>query len=177
MLVTKYNLNFVVEDYDNPKMLVLTDLSEYPENADSPIWSVTLPGFDKCIELNAIPNKSTYLNSNLLGFSNNVAACDLLDLPDGIWKITYKICPYDQLYHSVYFFKTAKLQHDFDLLLSNLNIDVNGEITEPYESYETVMVLIESCKACARLGDNKKAMNRYEAALQYLKRLKIKTNG
>ncbi len=176
-MVTKFNLNFVVEDYGNPKMLVLTDLSQYPKNPEKPIWQITLPGFDKAIELLALPNKSMYIDSNLLGFSTNVAACDLLDLPDGIWSICYKICPYDELFHCGYFYKTASIEKQFDTLLANLTVDANGEFSScSVSDVESLSLLIESCKACARLGYKDKAVHRYTAATKLLNKLKFK-NG
>lgn len=177
-IITKYNLNFVVEDYGNPKLIVMSDLSQYPESPDNPLLCVTLPGFDKHIELKALPNKQMILNSNLLGFTNNVQACDLHDLPDGLWKLTYMVCPYDELFHTVHFFKTSKVQHDFDTLLSELELNNNGNpIDVDSSQYEDIFLLLESCKACARLGYSKKAMVRYEAVIQLITQLKNKTNG
>lgn len=177
-IITKYNLNWIAEDYGNPKLLVLTDLSQYPETPDKPIWQITLPGFDTGIELAGLPGRSLYLDSNLLGFSLNAEACDLLDLPDGLWSICYRVCPYDELYHSGYFFKTSKLQRDFDVVLAGAEVDGNGEIkTCSLADFEAVMLMLESCKACARIGHNAKALQRYETALKLFNKLKLKCNG
>ncbi len=172
-IITTYNLNFIVEDYLNPKVLVLTDLSEYPEVPDRPIYSIGLPGFDTHIDINAQYNKSTYVDSNVLGFSNHVPPCDLSDLPDGIWTICYKVCPHDELFVTQYFFKTAVLQSGFDKFLSSVEVDYKGNAVM-YENDQVMNIqfLLDSAKACARLGKHSEALKRYELANKALNRLK-----
>lgn len=176
--ITKYSLNWVADDLDNPKMIRVTDLSLYPEVPDAPILMVTLPGYNTYTELNFPYGKTLHIDSNLLGFTTNADPCDMMDLPDGIWTICYKVCPYDQLFLNGYFFKTSKFQSDFDGLLANLTVDANGNPTAcSISEFENIDLLLQSAKACARLGNNKKAMARFEMANKLLTRLKTKCNG
>ena len=177
-IITTYNLNFIVEDYLNPKILVLTDLSEYPEVPDRPVYAIGLPGFDTHIEINGVYSKSTYVDSNSLGFTNHVSPCDLTDLPDGIYTICYKVCPHDQLFVTNYFFKTAGLQSRFDVFLASIELDYkNNAVFYENEQILNVQLLLDSAKACARLGKSTEAMKRYELSNKAVTRLKSLWHG
>lgn len=98
-------LNHSVDVYD-ARYLSITDMSVY--NLDIPItnsiYRITIPNFNKYVDVAYTPNTVLHVNSNLLMLTNTADVQGLCDLPSGIYTIRQSICPNDLLFKESIFF-------------------------------------------------------------------------
>ena len=108
-------LNLTMFDSHDPKSLVIGDSSIYPSgwNIVSPTLAVTVPGYpQKYLPFDA-QNINSY-NSNTLLITCDAEACDLQELPDGIYTFKYAIAPAYKYNVTKSFFRVDKLYQKFD---------------------------------------------------------------
>ncbi len=93
----------LVEDV---KFLTLIDTSYY--NKDVPvtdsIFRITLPNFNKYVDVDYPANGVLNVNSNLLRLTNTSNPENLTELPSGLYKIRQSICPNDKIFKEKTFF-------------------------------------------------------------------------
>lgn len=168
----------ILPNLDSKTMLFL-DTSDYKEEPERPLLEVTLPGHTRYTLVNIIHNKVNVLNSNLTGYSKLLNVSHLVDLPDGVWTLKYKICPYDKIYVQKYHLRTNHLDckmrqiHQFiqhsDCVIAD-DEKIKKEVVD-------LMLLIETGKAEAEEGNAKRAGDLYQKALKRATRLLEKLNG
>ena len=164
--IRSHFLNFEVLDTGNTKTLVFLDSSEYFENPETPLLEVTLPGARKYFLVNVAARKVNTFNANTLGLTAVLNNESLIDLPDGVYTLTYKICPYKYLNRTKYFLRATKLHQDINRLLDDLEESdcvMREEKKLKMESVE-IFLLIESAKASAELNHPEKASDKYQQA-------------
>lgn len=107
--ILTHTLDFDIYDLDyNPKTLVFLDKSSYMEDPEKPKLEIIPPGYieGKVVPIN--PNKLNVINSSALGLS---AFNCFTDLQDGVYTLTYTICPYEVFYKRKLYLRTVNLEY------------------------------------------------------------------
>lgn len=116
--LSTHKLDFDIHDEDlNLKTLVFIDKSYYREDPDKPKLEVILPGGaePKVVPINN--SQVNIINSAALGITNPFG--ELSDLKDGIYTLTYRICPYDLFCVKKLYLRTVSLQYKlWDVLIT-----------------------------------------------------------
>lgn len=162
-------LDFEILDLDNTKTIVFLDCSTYIDSSpEKPILQVTLPGFNNYFIVNIAHNQVNVMNSNTIGitktFSNDYNC--LADLPDGVWEMTYRVCPYEKVYIKKYILRTALLNTKLKTLYKLLeNTDCSlKEDRQIKNKLIDIKIFIDTARAYAEARDVKKAGNFYQIA-------------
>lgn len=165
------HLDFEILDTGNSKTLVFVDSSEYIEQPDRPLIEVTLPGYDKYFLVNVNANAVNTYNSNTLGLSRVMSREGLIELPDGVWKIRFKICPYEYIFKDKYFVRITKLMEKLHKLYNE--IDMSECKSKDDKDLQTDLIqvhaLIEGSKAIVNQSV-KKSQEYYQLADRILSR-------
>src|SRR5688572_32383763 len=100
-------LNFDIIDTHDFKTIGIVDTSWY--NPNLAIEDVTIeilpPGYVVAASPFFMPNGLNIFNSNGVGITKASCEEELVNLPDGIWKVKYSICPNDKLFVERFFLK------------------------------------------------------------------------
>jgi hypothetical protein len=162
--IRKHNLNFDILDTGNPRTLIFLDSSEYFEEPDRPLLEVTLPGYTKYFLLNVAARKVNTFNSNTIGLTETLNSHNLVNLPDGLWTLKFKVCPYDKVYVQKYHLRTVTLENNIQKIFDFVELsDCDIEKDEKYQSaIIDIFILLESAKGHALKGNVKKASDQYQ---------------
>lgn len=170
--IDSYNIDFLILDSNDPKTFVLLDISKYLDIPIKPIIEVTLPGFTGHIEIPYIPNTFTVFNSDNLGLTEACEYNTLSDLPDGVYQLKIKVCPYDQLFNKKCYLKTTQLELQFQYLLLSLDLSCNCIDEKKFkEDIIDISILIQSAKAESTYCNIDKALAKYMAASKKIDKL------
>lgn len=162
-------LDFEILDVDNSKIIIFIDASTYMDNPpEKPILELTLPGFNNYFIINIIPNQVNIMNANTIGITRtftNDYNC-LVDLPDGVWEFTYRVCPYETVYIKKFVLRTAilnkKLKSLYKLIEStDCSLKEDRKIKNKISD---IHIFIETAKAYAEECDRARAGNFYQIA-------------
>lgn len=158
-------LDFEILETGNLKTLVFVDSSTYIEEPDRPLIEVTMPGYTKYFLANVAARTVNTFNSSTLGLNQVLVQSKLVDLPDGVWIIKYKICPYKYVYiikkHLRITLLLTKLQSLYDQI--DLSECGDKEDKDLQNALVNIHVLIEGAKAAVN-KDSKKAQKYYQLA-------------
>lgn len=164
----EYKINFRIIPTNDLKTIALLDLSTYLGTPEKPLISVVLPGYTGSVDFTYVPAGIVIINSANLRLTTNGIAGYLADLPDGVYQITMKVCPYDELNSTMCYLKTSQLELDYQKLL--LSVDVCG-CNDEHKLKENIVdldILIQSAKAEADTCNTTKAVTKYQAAVKKL---------
>lgn len=164
--IKKHILDFEILNTGNSKTLVFLDSSEYNGNPEKPLLEVTLPGHNKYFLLNVVARKLNTFNSNTIGLTETLNSHDIVNLPDGVWRLKFKVCPYDKVYIQKYHLRTVTLEENIQKFFDWLDIsDCDIAETEKYKNdIVDIFILKEAAKANAIKGRIKKASDQYQKA-------------
>lgn len=163
-----HKLDFEILPTSNPKTLLFMDASEYMDQPDRPLLEVTFPGHTKYFLVNVAASKINTFNSNTLGYSERFDTNCLVELPDGVYTLKFKVCPYDQVFLQKYHLRTVQLRRDLRKLLTNLNCDISESMSRDIVD---LMLLIETAEANAEENYARKASDQYQEAVVKLESL------
>lgn len=164
--INRNTLSFEILEGGNPQTVLFMDTSQYYKIPESPIVEITPPGYTNPFLTNIDFGKINVLNSSTIGISDILETGCLVDLPDGVWKFKYKICPYDQVYVIGYILRTTVLDITLQKVYDAIDFS-DCDIAEDENLKKTIvdiMVAIASGKANARAGEAKKADTLYQIA-------------
>mgnify|MGYP003619271391 FL=1 len=121
-MVSKLNFNIV--DTHDFKTLGVVDTSWYNPDitVETPTIEILPPGYTVAASPFFMIKALNVYNSNGLGITRASCEEDLVDLPDGLWKIKYSICPNDKLFIEKFFLKTDKIQCKYDQAFLSLDL-------------------------------------------------------
>lgn len=158
-------LDFEPLETGNEKTLVLVDSSSYMQEPEAPLIEVYLPGFNKYLLRPFIAKQVNTYNSNTLGLTQSLQQEGITILPDGVWRIRYKICPYDLVFIDKTFMRVTVLLNKLAMVYNNIDLQAcPGKTTDDlFHQLAYVNILIEGAKAAACV-DEKKAMGDYNTA-------------
>lgn len=125
-------LSFDVIDTHDFKTLGIVDTSWY--NPDITVETATIeilpPGYSIASSPFFMIKALNIYNSNGLGITKASCEEELIDLPDGLWKIKYSICPNDKLFIERFFLKTDRIQCKYAYAFLNLDLENISEESE-----------------------------------------------
>jgi len=165
MEIGKINIDFqVLRTYD-PKVILIADTSQWKHIIDAPsVIEITLPGSSVPYNFVFDKEKINILNSSIIGIT--CKACsqnDLIDLPDGIYKIKVKGSP-DTFFRERYYLRTDKIQLEIDKLYASVGIDFDPSKQEFRDLLLEIDMMIKASESSIRLGDINKASMYFKCA-------------
>jgi hypothetical protein len=165
----RLQLNVEVIENCDCKTLSILDTSYYPVTPESPTLVIEVPGF-KEIQFPFQVGQVNIFNSYSLALSSSNTISSLLDLPDGLYTLTYSVCPNDELYTVKNHLRTCKLEYKFaQEFAKTVNVcDIDSKFMKELQRIE---VLIEGAKANAKVCNPEKAVELYKKAKELLDRL------
>lgn len=165
-------LEFDIIPTGNPKTLVFADASLYIAEPERPLLEVLLPGYNKYFLVNIEAKVVNTLNSSTLGYNKALFSDGMLDLPDGVWHFTYKICPYDYARVNKSILRTTLLEIKLAELYDKIDYeDLSSDEKKDYEhNFTRIHILLEAGKLTANHSP-KKAQANYELADRLINKL------
>lgn len=150
-------LDFEILETGNTKTLVFVDSSQYDGEPDRPLVEVTLPGYTKYFLANVTAKQVNTFNSSTLGWNQVLVESKLVDLPDGIWKFKYKICPYKYIYKVKYHMRVTQLLKKLELLFNEIELtDCSSKDDDELQKIiGKIYILIEGAKSVVNKDTNK----------------------
>ena len=145
------------------RYLTLIDLSQY--NQDVPvtnaIYRITIPNFNKFVDLEYVPGAVLNVNSNLLRLTNVTDPDDLAVLPAGLYTIRQSVCPNDKLFcEQIYF----NIEPDLDTLAA-LVCEHKRDDKKLSELYE-VLAALHTVQLMAKGGCAEDAVRLYNITVK-----------
>lgn len=118
-------LNFDIIDTHDFKTLGIVDTSWYNPDitVETPTIEIQVPGYTYAASPFFMIKALNVYNSNGLGITKASCEEELIDLPDGLYKVKYSICPNDKLFIEKFFLKTDKIMCRYTQ--SFLSLDLN----------------------------------------------------
>ena len=160
-------IDFDIIRTGNPKTLVFVDSSNYIEEPDRPLLEIIFPGYNKFLLANVVARQVNTFNSNTLGFTDLLNVDCLVELPDGVYRLKYKVCPYTVNYKVKHIFRSVLLEEKLKFIYDKLDISPCNikESTTILSGIAEVHMLIEGCHSIA--GTNqRKATEFYALAMK-----------
>ncbi len=152
----KLELDFSILLEDSCKYLTILDHSSYIEVPDSPVMDVCIPG-GNTIRIPYNPSDLTIINCNLLGLSSVTSTSSLPSLPDGVYTLTYRICPLNILYITKKIIRTCVIECKYLNLYAKFSIDCSFDNEDFIKKLDKIKNYIESAKAHASICNYLKA--------------------
>lgn len=177
--ITSYRIDFSVLDDNNPDTIIILDKSTYLDTPQKPLIDITLPGFTGYIEVPYNYGKLSLYNSDSLSITTPTDDGSLAPLPDGVYQITMKICPYDNsnFNTSRCYLKTSQFNAAYEAVLlsypwSNSCYD-SKDISQQMVDTD---LLLQSAKAEANRCNVDRASQKYQAAVKKLTFINMQLN-
>jgi hypothetical protein len=169
----KLSLNLLIIDTHDPRTLGVGDLSFYPMGMQivSPTIQITPPAFQR-ITLPYTAKQATFYNSNTLGLTNSDDDSQLVDLPDGVWKIKYSISPANTNFVEKSFLRSDYIQAKFAKALLTTDISSCDSSIKDADKLllDEVWYYIQGAIADANTCNDTAAMDKYRIANKVLDR-------
>ena len=159
----QYIICFRIIPTNDLKTIALLDLSTYLSTPEKPKIEVVLPGYTGSVQFTYTPGGIIIINSKELGLTTSNT---LSDLPDGVYQITMKVCPHDELYSKLCYLKTTKLELDYTNLLLNADLCKCKDDRKFKEDIIDLDILIQTAKAEAGRCNIDAAVIKYKAAVK-----------
>jgi len=165
-------IDFEIISTGNPKTLVFIDSSVYIGQPDRPLLEVLMPGYNKYFLVNIVANQVNTFNSNTLGLTDLLNADCLIDLPDGVYRLKYKICPYNLNYKLKSFCRTNILEQRITFIYEKIGASdcSRKEDLTIMNDLAEIHMLVEGCHLIADQNE-KKATEFYALASKLTDRL------
>lgn len=123
-------LSFDIIDTHDFKTLGILDTTWYNPliTVETPTIEILPPGYVNAVSPYFMIGALNVYNSNGVGITKASCEEDLIDLPDGLWKIKYSICPNDKLFIEKFFLRTDRLRCSYNRAF--LSLDLKNECAE-----------------------------------------------
>lgn len=170
----KLKLDILPLDTHNVQTLGLADISYYPQGLGvvSPTIEIFPPTYNKVVQPFAYRSVTIY-NSNILGLTCTDEDCDLIDLPDGVWKVKYSIAPAYENFVEKTFMRTEKIQQLWGEAFLSVDLFCKQRPPEALKAeLDDIWYLIQGAIADANECNEIAAMNKYRLAMSMLKAFK-----
>jgi hypothetical protein len=142
-------LDFEIVDTNNSKTIVFIDSSNYFEEPELPVLEIVPPYFNQVFKVNISARKVNTINSSTMGLTEFLPNDYPMDFPDGIYKFTYGICPY-QFNVIKYRVRTTELDKCLNDIYNKLSCNLYTNESIQKELLQ-VFLAKESAKANAEL--------------------------
>jgi hypothetical protein len=119
--MAELNLDILVIPTYNTKTLGVADISTYPDTppVQAPTIEITIPGFG-LVSIPFTPNEFNVFNSGILELTEPTE--DLVDIPDGVYTLTYSVSPAFENYITKTIMRVDQLQEKFDEAFMKLDM-------------------------------------------------------
>lgn len=175
--IESYKIDFSVLDDNNPDTLIILDKSNYLDTPEKPLLDITLPGYTGYIEVPYKPSQISLYNSDSLNLTIPQDGDCLAALPDGVYQLTMKICPYDEFFTTRYHLKSSQFNIAYQEIL--LLYDDNTSCYSQQDLQAAIIeldILIQSAKAETDRGNIDRATEKYRTAIKKLAAVNKKLN-
>lgn len=175
--IESYKIDFSILEDNNPDTLIVLDKSNYLDLPQKPLLDVTLPGFTGYIEVPYKTGGISVYNSDAFNLTVPQDGDCIAPLPDGVYTLTMKICPYDEFFTTRYHLKSSTFNIAYQELL--LKYEDNDSCWAQKELQQMIMdidILIQSAKAEVNRGNVQRATDKYKAAVKKLTSVNNKLN-
>ena len=171
-------LDFCILDLPNPKTIVFVDASDYFEEPEKPLLSVTPPFFNQVFQTLISARQVNTLNSNNLKMTSFLNTPIPMDLSDGIYKFEFGICPYTNNVVK-YNLRTAFLDDKISQIYNTLSCNEQYNDETIQKELINIYIAKESAKANATIGNVKNAQKDFNIACSKVDRIldKLNSNG
>jgi len=115
-------LLYISNTEEDCRVLEIQNISLWDANLPitNTVLKINLPNID-CDYIVPFPiSGKGYYTTNTFGITNASCGQDLLNLPDGIYTITYSVCPNDQVFTTTSFLRVCQTRNLILYLLSNI---------------------------------------------------------
>ena len=175
--IQSYKIDFSVLDDNNPETLIILDKSTYLDVPEKPLLDIILPGYTGYVEVPYTPSTISLYDSDSLSLTEPCEDGSTSGLPDGVYQIKMKICPYDDFFTDKCFLKSSKFNYAYQTLL--LQFDTLSTCYNQQDLKVAIMdldILIQSAKAEADRCNVERATYKYNAASTKLAAINKKLN-
>lgn len=173
-------LSFNIVDTHDFKSLGIVDTSWYNPDItiETPTIEILPPGYVYSASPFFMIKALNIYNSNGLGITKASCEEELIDLPDGLWKIRYSICPNDKLFIERFFLRTDKIMCRYTQAFLNLDLNNcdNPIQKDKKKKLDEIEFYITGSIAAANNQNAKLASDLYKKADKLLDRY-LKNNG
>jgi|694.fasta_scaffold33833_5 hypothetical protein len=168
------NLQLNVEPIEtcDCKTIAILDTSYYPVAPLNPTLVIEMPGFNP-IQFAFVTGQVNTYNSYSLGLSSPSTIENLMDLPDGLYTLTYSVDPNDMLFQIKSYMRTCQIEYKFAQKFAR-TVNYCETDSSFMRKLQQIEVLIEGAKANARVCNPTKAVELYRKANELLDRLDTK---
>jgi hypothetical protein len=167
-------LNIAITDTHDFKTLGIVDTSWYNPDitVETPTIEIFPPGYTYSASPFFMIKALNVYNSNGLGITRASCEEELIDLPDGLWKIKYSICPNAELFIEKFFLKTDKIMCRYTQAFLNLDLGNcdNPVQKEKKRKLDEIEVYIIGAIAASNDQNAKLASDNYKKADKLLDR-------
>lgn len=172
-----YTIDFAILEDNDPKTITLFDKSTYIGTPELPLVQVTMPGFTGHVNFAYIPSTVISITSDSLNLTYNSSLGATADLPDGVYQIALKNCPYDEFFLNKCYLKTSQFNRSFECFLRSMdNCSCCKDDQKIKEEIIDIEILILSAKAEVSICNIGGATTKFNAAVKKLTNLNKKLN-
>lgn len=171
MKVGNLKLDIQVCDCSSCYNLVVQDHSYYLTTPEKPRLEIIMPGYETPMVFNFEAEKTNIFNSYSLLLSASAGSADLIELPDGLYQLTYRICPYEELYHTICHIRNCKAWCRWEKLLVTLTTSCYDLDPKMRDSLEKIEWLLKGSEALAKDCQCEKASEAHQKAIELLEDL------
>lgn len=165
-------LNFNIIDTHDFKTLGIVDTSWYNPDitVETPTIEIYPPGYSYSASPFFMIKALNIYNSNGVGITKASCEEELIDLPDGLWKVKYSICPNDKLFIEKFFLKTDKIMCRYTKAFLNLDLSMLDTDSEKKKrkKLEEIELYIQGAIAASNNQNAKLASDLYKKASNLL---------
>jgi hypothetical protein len=152
------DLNFSI--FSTEKSLIFVDETNYSSKPDSPTVSVKFPSLAQTYTSIVYPCSTTVLNTSVLNYCD-----DIIDMPDGLYTITYSFEPHQYNTITKKIMKLDRAKNSIKSLFKTE--DINEELIHKLYKLDT---FIEASEYLANI-DSDKAVQYFEFIQKEIKKL------
>lgn len=163
-------LDFDILEVLDPKSISIIDKSSYLDGRpDKPTLEVLAPGYSKSHLVPFRPFNINIVNAGQL----NIGCGSNVNLPDGVYCITLRVCPQEEVFITKTYLKTDLIDYEYDQkLLMILN---NRQLSEDLKrKFQDIELILMAAKSHAKNGNTKEATSLYHKAQKYLDKINCK---
>lgn len=158
-------LDLLYLDSHSVENLIIADISKYPTGytISTPTIEITVPSFET-ISIPFTAQGIQIYNSDALGLTSG--DCDIVPLPDGIYKIKYSIYPAYKYYVNKSFLRIERLLEKFDKVYVKLDM-LQCDLATKYADRKQLNLIWEYIQGAIASANNcaeKQAMELYDRA-------------
>lgn len=175
--IDEFSIDFRILPTNDVKSIALLDQTNYISTPEKPLIEVIIPGFTGSVEFAYEPLTIIIITSDTLKLTYSNDQGVTADLPDGVYQIIMKVCPYGELFNKKCHLKTTKLELEYQDILRKVDIKCNCyEERKLRDDIIDFDILLQSAKAEADICNTEKALLKYNAACKKLSYINKRLN-